>query len=145
MYPKMHAKSTLYHNFGIFDVNQHSVLSSNSFLCMAHKRKRVLVHIKCPLFMRARKKVSRQPCFWGFPACIKWAHERSQSSPLLICVPFFSHCCRRGFITETSWLSLLLSSFSCENNSLETRRETFLFPPCPMLLLLRQKRQMKRD
>ena len=114
--------------------------------CAWHtKEKRVLVHIKCPLFMRARKKVSRQPCFWGFPACIKWAHERSQSSPLLICVPFFSHCCRRGFITETSWLSLLLSSFSCENNSLETRRETFLFPPCPMLLLLRQKRQMKRD
>ena len=58
------------------------------FLCMAHKRKRVLVHIKCPLFMRARKKVSRQPCFWGFPACIKWARAKPKFSSLNLC-PFF--------------------------------------------------------
>ena len=57
MYPKMHAKSTLYHNFAIFGVNQHSVLPSNSFFVHGtQKKKGVGAHFKCPLFMRARKK-----------------------------------------------------------------------------------------
>ena len=62
----MHAKST-YHNFGIFDGVWFYNQNVDFFVHIPHKRKRVLVHIKCPLFMRARKKVSRQPCFWVFP------------------------------------------------------------------------------